>query len=41
MNSKYSIMGIFSKSANIDNSTISATGLGYPSDSGPGCGYFN
>jgi hypothetical protein len=37
----FSVIGIFSTDASIHKSTISTTGLGYPSGSGPGCGYFN
>lgn len=38
---RYSIIGMFSNSILINSSTITASGLGYPSDSGPGCGYFD
>jgi hypothetical protein len=37
----YSIIGLFSKIINMDGCEISSTGLGYPSNSGPGCGYYN
>lgn len=38
---KYSIIGLFSVNVNVVNSTITSSGLGYSSDSGPGCGYFD
>lgn len=38
---KYSVIGVFSANVSINSSTISSSGLGYPSDSGPGCGYFD
>lgn len=34
-------MGIFSENVNISTTMITTNGLGYPSDSGPGCGYFD
>jgi hypothetical protein len=40
-NIRYSIIGMFSEVVNISASSIFTTGLGYPSDSGPGCGYFD
>lgn len=38
---RYTIIGIFSTTININASIISTSGLGYPSGSGPGCGYFD
>lgn len=38
---KYSIIGLFSEYIFTNLSYITTSGLGYPSDSGPGCGYFD
>lgn len=38
---RYSIIGIFAEEMTLNGSILSTSGLGYPSDSGPGCGYFD